>query len=518
MEEILNKVSELLNQIGSLEKELENYIDDEEASEPIKYNIDKREWEIEELLQPIKEELKQKEEEKDNKIEEITKKANERIERLEKELENYKDNEEASEPIQYNIDKIRWELEEKINDINKQYETEKNDILRKIEEVGISLEGYNLTDELDNEEKETEKTEESNEVIEEEKVEQSVEKPEAEELITEEEMEELLKISPAVKTIKNPVSYVESNKEKTDVQGSKSKEDIQEVDIDNNNVRIVYNAKTDEYTIININANKVLKVSRNELEAKDSTKILEDEDVTKSIDNVDINVIKLLSIYDNKFQTNKTEEYIGVAGFGKSAEERKNQMEDCQIDIKYNLKGLYDKIKINSEENEEAFSKKERQEILRLANTAKAKGMASVKKGIYVKCREVIENISDRFKNMKLLSSGRDEQEEREEYDKELEENYRIAEEAEKEAERIEKIKEEVKNNPVLQDEIKEATTCTSKENADWAEQFQVEIQSRRQQFTESVKAEPNVDDVMKILKEQGFKQVDREGNEIGED
>jgi len=182
-EEIMNRIKQLHTEIERLDKEYKVYSEhDIEYSESIKYNIDKRKWEIEDLLKTFKEELKEKEDTKNSKIEEITKEAQDKIDelentkiveitkeaqvgldRLEKEYKIYSEHdEEYSESIKYNMDKISWKLEEDIklvrNDIdtiklgleeniknlNEQYEIEKNSLLDEIQKTGINLEEYGL--------------------------------------------------------------------------------------------------------------------------------------------------------------------------------------------------------------------------------------------------------------------------------------------------------------------------------------------------------------------------------------
>lgn len=391
-EEMLNRITELLGQIGRLEQELKGYINDEEASEPIKYNIDKRKWEIEELLIPVKEEMAKKEEEKNIEIEKITKEANDRIERLERELKGYIHDEEASEPIKYNIDKIRWELEEKVKNINEQYEIEKNSILNEIEKTGIDLEEYGLKEkeeieENKEEQKDTEETEESTKDKKDSIGEET--KQNEEDNKGKNSTEEIPKVSKT--RIVNPILTGSNG---TEIDKNKKDEELEYIDLDevgrvsNESIRILYDAKTDKYMVRNLNIGKDTIVERKKIQKIDKSELAEKlGKEVEELNNIDTNILQLLQEYDEKYNTSKADEYINMmTEIGKSKKDRQQEMQEKEIDIEYNLNGLYNKYG-------DKFSKEEIEELLSIANNASKKGIAKVKKGFVTTLMELCGRI-----------------------------------------------------------------------------------------------------------------------------
>ena len=420
-EEILSEITQLQEEIGRLEKEYKIYSEhSEEDSEPIKYNIDKKKWRIEELLKPVKEEFKEKENEKNNKIEEITKEAEERLERLEKEYKIYSEHsEEDSAPIKYNIDKIKWELEKQIKEINEQYETEKNEILSKIEETGIDLEEYELKEK--EEVKSEEKTEENKDI-------EPIKEDENKEKQIEENTSEIVNPILDDKSIKNndeknvnvgegksKISFTEKelNSFKKDKDENIEMIDLnkEEKEITENSqaVRILYSARTDKYIVTNINTKEQKVVSRKELEKLDKNVLA--EETGKDLRNVDTNIFQLLKLYDKQYKTHKADEYLEtLSTIGINKIQRQNAMKESQIEVEYNLKGLYDKHDVALWEYEDNFSKNEKEELLSIANKAKSKGIAKVKKGIKVTTMEIWDKIFGKIKFNNLLNSKKMEQ------------------------------------------------------------------------------------------------------------
>lgn len=389
-EEILNEIAQLQEEIGRLEKEYKIYSEhSEEESEPIKYNIDKKKWKIEELLKPVKEELKENENEKNNKIEEITKEAEERIERLEQELKGYIHDEEASEPIKYNINKIKWELEKQIKDINEEFETEKSEILNKIEETGIDLEEYEL--------KEKEKIE-----IEEENKQNKAEEQTNNESLKKDKEE----IKESSSKIVNPIIANKATNNKEDIEIIDLDKEEKEITENSQAIRILYSAKTDKYIVTNINTKEQKIINRKELEKLDKNLLA--EKMGKDLDNVDTNILQLLISYDKQYKTHKADEYIEtLSAIGMNKEQRQNEMKESQIDIEYNLKGLYDKHEVGLDEYEYNLSEVDRKELLSIANNAKQKGIATIKKGPKVFINELIDKMVNKIKNNKLLNKNK---------------------------------------------------------------------------------------------------------------
>ena len=205
-----------------------------------------------------------------NKISELSN----QIARLEQELKGYIHDQAASEPIKYNIDKIKWELEEKVKNINEQYEIEKNNILKnileQIEETGIDLEEYGLKDieeAQENKEEQKEKLEEKSNNVEEvivEETQQSVEEN------TTERVEKPV-VSDAPKTgIVNPIL---AGKNEDKVEKNKEPEiemlDLGKVKkISSESIKIVYNAKEDKYLVKNVNIDIDHFVFRKDIEQR----------------------------------------------------------------------------------------------------------------------------------------------------------------------------------------------------------------------------------------------------------
>ncbi len=252
---------------------------------------------------------------------------------------------------------------------------------------------------------------------------------------------------------------------------SEATEVYQDLNISDEKVKIIYNAKRDTYTITNVNKIGKLVVERTKLEEYDKIDISKQKDTLSNIESLDINVLKLLSIYDKKFGTNKTEQYTQIVLAEKERENTEIEMEEKQISITYNLKGLYDKKQTESEydEQEDVFTKEEKETLLNLANNAKARGIATVKKGIYVTIREQLDNIMNsinQFRNRKAIAEqsariAREEKEEKQrQYDAELEENERIVDEAiaakEAENEQISQTEQEEKTLTQREQFVKE--------------------------------------------------------------
>lgn len=177
--------------------------------------------------------------------------------------------------------------------------------------------------------------------------------------------------------------------------------DKREVIGNNNSVRILYSAKTDKYLVTNVNTGKQRIVRRKDIGKID--KNLLEERIGKDLSNVDTNILQLLLEYDKEYKTTKSSEYVQMlSSLGKNKQERQQEMQKNEIDIEYNLKGLYDKEEVELYEYEDNFEKEERQELLEIANNAKKKGIAKVKKGIKVSLLELKDKILSRISKIKL--------------------------------------------------------------------------------------------------------------------
>ena len=171
----------------------------------------------------------------------------------------------------------------------------------------------------------------------------------------------------------------------------------------NDSVRVLYSAEQDKYLVRNVNTEEEWYIKRSDLRfdkerlAEKAGKTLED------LKNVDINVLEVLRMYDRQFGTNKANEYYKMmVEIGKSPKDRQNEMEKSQIDIEYNLKGLFDK---NKKTKQPKIDVADREELLSTANNAKKKGIATVKKGFKVSVFEMWDNIARKIKSIPLPGS-----------------------------------------------------------------------------------------------------------------
>lgn len=184
-------------------------------------------------------------------------------------------------------------------------------------------------------------------------------------------------------------------------EGKKIADDQNKENIDNNAVRIIYNAKKDEYIVTNVNTGKESSISRKNIEKQD--KNLLEQKMGKDLRNVDMNVLQVLRAYDKEYKTNKTSEYVeSLSTLGKNEKERLQEMEDNEIDIVYNLKGLYDKHQVEYDKYESNFKKEEIKELLEIANNANKKGIATVEKGVKVSLLELRDKIISKISKIKL--------------------------------------------------------------------------------------------------------------------
>ena len=171
----------------------------------------------------------------------------------------------------------------------------------------------------------------------------------------------------------------------------------------NDSVRVLYSAKQDKYLVRNVNTEEEWYISRKDLRF-DKERLAEKAGKTmEDLKNVDINVLEVLRKYDRQFGTNKANEYYKMMiEIGKSPKDRENEMEESQIDIEYNLKGLFDK---NKKSKQPKIDVADRTELLSIANNAKKKGIATVKKGFKVSAFEMRDNIVRKIKAIPLPGS-----------------------------------------------------------------------------------------------------------------
>lgn len=438
-ENVKNEMKDMLDRMQRLEKEANGYYGEEkdtilnnkekiesvyndkkeemleeynsvisETIENFKNNVDILKTKFEQEKQVLENEFNKKIEEYDN-----------MLQRLEQEKNNYASDIEYKESVQNNIDKIETEKEQfkrdegkKIKDILAQKENEMN---TKIEEVkakikdktnqareelktiGIEIDEINLDD--NQKEKQEEKQEEIQEHLENEveidKIEKTIDTPKTEEII-----------KAAKKDNSKEQSKYVSQGESQIIHTNTEKQNEYNKNISNEAVRILYSAKQDKYLVTNLNGKEQKIIERKRLTQLDKEKIAEKiGKEPKDLMNIDVNILEILSQYDKENGTSKLNEYFeNMTELGKNKKERKQQMEDSKIEIEYNLKGLYDKIPGEEyEKMDNLFTLEERMQLLNIANNAKSKGIATVKKGIKVAIRETLDKIVEKVKTNKLL-------------------------------------------------------------------------------------------------------------------
>lgn len=199
---------------------------------------------------------------------------------------------------------------------------------------------------------------------------------------------------PANRTINNKKE--DPNLEKIDLE-----KEQEEITKNSKSVRILYSAKTDKYLVTNVYTGEQRIVSRKDMPKIDRN--LLEEKIGKDLRNVDMNILQLLLDYDKEYKTTKSSEYIQmVSSFGKNKKERQQEMQENEIDIEYNLRGLYDKHEVDLYKYEKNFEKDEIQELLENANNAGNKGIAKVKKGLKVKIFELRDKVFSKLSEVKL--------------------------------------------------------------------------------------------------------------------
>ncbi len=380
-----------------------------------------------------------------NKLEELTNMKNEKVEEIETKRREIKLQEWTSKDESYKTNEEYIKLENELkasmqdlrkieNDIGK--ETERLDKYGKQEKMGIEvaykafINGADRIDqgkftEFKKEQAEAENKEVKKETKTPEKVEESTknsektpdeknssenDKKEPERIEKNpDEMEPPAIIEPEEKQL--PAIIEQKEDEKEDLtegkkgtkqgEGKKIADDQNKGNIDNNAVRIIYNAKKDEYIVTNVNTGKESSISRKNIEKQD--KNLLEQKMGKDLSNVDMNVLQVLRAYDKEYKTNKTSEYVeSLSTLGKNKKERLQEMEDNEIDIVYNLKGLYDKHQVEYDKYESNFKKEEIKELLEIANNANKKGIATVEKGVKVSLLELRDKIISKISKIKL--------------------------------------------------------------------------------------------------------------------
>ena len=182
------------------------------------------------------------------------------------------------------------------------------------------------------------------------------------------------------------------------VEQPKDEIDLQEDEVeslDNEKVKILYSAKEDCFFVTNVNNGNLQKIiERKKLPEIDKNDIIE-KIGNDNITDMDISILQVLEEYDSEFNTDKAQQYLKIMRKElKTKEVGQKRMDEIDISMIYNLRGMYDK--------DSKISKEERLQILREAELAKKQGKATVEKGAKVAFLGFMDKIKSKAKQLFL--------------------------------------------------------------------------------------------------------------------
>ena len=182
------------------------------------------------------------------------------------------------------------------------------------------------------------------------------------------------------------------------VEQPKDEIDLQEDEVeslDNEKVKILYSAKKDCFFVTNVNNGNLQKIiERKKLPEIDKNDIIE-KIGNDNITDMDISILQVLEEYDSEFNTDKAQQYLKIMRKElKTKEVGQKRMDEIDISMIYNLRGMYDK--------DSKISKEERLQILREAELAKKQGKATVEKGAKVAFLGFMDKIKSKAKQLFL--------------------------------------------------------------------------------------------------------------------
>ena len=196
---------------------------------------------------------------------------------------------------------------------------------------------------------------------------------------------------------------VEQPKDEIDLQEDgveqpKDEIDLQEDEVeslDNEKVKILYSAKKDCFFVTNVNNGNLQKIiERKKLPEIDKNDIIE-KIGNDNITDMDISILQVLEEYDSEFNTDKAQQYLKIMRKElKTKEVGQKRMDEIDISMIYNLRGMYDK--------DSKISKEERLQILRETELAKKQGKATVEKGAKVAFLGFMDKIKSKAKQLFL--------------------------------------------------------------------------------------------------------------------
>ena len=182
------------------------------------------------------------------------------------------------------------------------------------------------------------------------------------------------------------------------VEQPKDEIDLQEDEVeslDNEKVKILYSAKKDCFFVTNVNNGNLQKIiERKKLPEIDKNDIIE-KIGNDNITDMDISILQVLEEYDSEFNTDKAQQYLKIMRKElKTKEVGQKRMDEIDISMIYNLRGMYDK--------DSKISKEERLQILRETELAKKQGKATVEKGAKVAFLGFMDKIKSKAKQLFL--------------------------------------------------------------------------------------------------------------------
>lgn len=154
-------------------------------------------------------------------------------------------------------------------------------------------------------------------------------------------------------------------------------------------------AKKDCFFVTNVNNGNLQKIiERKKLPEIDKNDIIE-KIGNDNITDMDISILQVLEEYDSEFNTDKAQQYLKIMRKElKTKEVGQKRMDEIDISMIYNLRGMYDK--------DSKISKEERLQILRETELAKKQGKATVEKGAKVAFLGFMDKIKSKAKQLFL--------------------------------------------------------------------------------------------------------------------
>ena len=167
----------------------------------------------------------------------------------------------------------------------------------------------------------------------------------------------------------------------------------------NDKCKIIYDSKSDTYTIREIQSNETMSIARENMPSSKQVSVNNKTQILL----IDRNISQLASEFDKNNETCFQEKYIKLLKLGKNRGQVRNVASKLGVDVLYDLTYLYD---YNTKTGESLFTPEERKMILSVANFASKKGFAKVKKGFKVLILETVDKIVNRNTGKLMITDG----------------------------------------------------------------------------------------------------------------